>query len=267
MTLIIAEAGVNHNGDFDAALKLADAAKEAGADIVKFQTFLPDKLVRRSDPSYDAIRDMALSYSQFLRLASHCRDIGIEFMSTPGELDSLRFLVEECGVARIKIGSDDLTYAPLVRAAYASKLPVILSTGMATLIEIRDAMPPPWIDVSLLHCVSLYPCFDHEANLRALDTLSDEFQCPVGYSDHTAGIHVPLIAVACGAEIIEKHIMISGSCPDVAVSVTPTRFAMMVEEIRDIEEMLGDGIKAPCKRERENIPVFRKQADGLRGAA
>jgi len=202
-------------------------------------------------------------------LALYCEHIGIEFMSTPGDLDSLRFLVEECGVKRLKIGSDDLTYQPLRDSAYKSGLPCILSTGMATLADVREALPKvPGVDLTLLHCVSLYPCRVEDVNLRAMDTLSEAFGWPVGYSDHTDTIAACLIAVARGATVIEKHFCLDDyKGPDDVVSVNPEGLEELVLGARAVTVMLGNGIKVPTRDELAAIPQLRKGEGGYRGLA
>lgn len=271
MVEIIAEAGVSPLGKLDAALRLADAARLAGADVVKYQTFNPDRLLRKTDPDRLKIEELALNYQGFVKLAKHCEDIGIEFMSTPGEVDSLKFLVEECGVKRIKIGSDDLTFKPLVTAAYKTKLPVILSTGMSTTKEIRTVVDWavhegfPTAEITLLHCVSVYPCPLKKANLRAIETLK-QFLYPVGYSDHTFSFTAPFLAVALGASVIEKHFApYDYKGPDKEVSLSPSTLIDFVESMKRCEEILGSGIKEPCDEELKNLKLFRKGKDGLRG--
>lgn len=267
MTEIIAEAGVSHGGSLDNARRLADAAIEAGARVVKYQTFDPDKLLRKNDPARAELAPLALGQKEFRKLSRHCEDLGIEFMSTPGDTDSLRFLVEECGVQRIKIGSDDLTYKPLVDAAYETGLPVILSTGMATLAEVRSALPTkPVSGLTFLHCVSLYPCNPEDINLRAMDTLHKCFGWPVGYSDHTDHLAACFAAVARGAVIVEKHFCLDGyTGPDDCVSITPKELKELILGVLAIETMLGNGVKAPTPAEMAVIPFLRKGADGRRG--
>jgi N,N'-diacetyllegionaminate synthase len=262
---IIAEAGISHGGSLAVAQRLVDHAKEAAADIVKFQTYDPDALLHEHDPSKPLLKSLALDRRKFLKLARHCEKTDIEFMSTPGDLDSLKFLVEECGVGRIKIGSDDLTYEPLVSAAYATGLPVLLSTGLSTLEEVRHALPAvPVSSLTLLQCTSCYPTRLTDVNLRAMDALRT-LGWPVGYSDHTGHTRACLAAVARDATVIEKHFAPMGYMgPDCEVSVLPHVFGWMVEAIRDIEKMLGSGIKEPCADELANIPKFRKGKDGKR---
>lgn len=264
---IVCECGINHGGDLRTALAMVDAAKEAGADIAKFQTYVPDLVLRRSDPDYDTLARHALPLEGFTHIAARCEEVGIEFMSTPGDVESLRFLVDECGVRRIKIGSDDLTNEALVATAYATRLPVILSTGMATLAEVRDALDPfiarVGDEVTLLHCVSLYPCPLERCNLGRMRQLR-RFYRPVGYSDHSEGIVAPVYAAAAGAVMIEKHFALTDGVIDEAVSVLPVEFALMVKTIREVEAILGEGGDGA---DAVNRARFRKGADGLRGLA
>jgi len=265
---IIAEAGINHNGKLSQALKLVDAAHEADADVVKFQTFDPKKLLRPNDPSMGVLAECILSTYEYKFLAKYCEEVGIEFMSTPGDLDSLKFLVEELGVKRIKIGSDDLTNKELVESAYNTGLPVILSTGMATTIEIDLARQIYGKKTTLLHCVSTYPCAVSDANLRAISAMRARYHsCDIGYSDHCKGYLACLGAVALGAVMIEKHFRLrwEGYCPDYSVSIDEKELLNMVRDCRILEQMLGDGVKQPCEAEKRNIPLFRKGADGFRG--
>jgi N,N'-diacetyllegionaminate synthase len=274
---IVAECGVSHGGGLDAALMLVEKAKEADADIVKFQTYRPDKLVRRDDPSYELLAKLALPFCAFRKIAAHCEAVGIEFMSTPGDVDSLKFLVEECGVRRIKIGSDDLTHKPLVFAAFETGLPVILSTGMATLGEVWMAVRTGHLNeanalgrnFTLLHCVSIYPTPPELANLAAIEELTYQFKRPAGYSDHTQGTMACLAAAAMGACMVEKHLMLAESTKPVDhdVSIMPARFREMVRQIRLIEVMRGHGLKDPSPEERAMAAKLRKDASGLRPLA
>src|SRR5882672_5084743 len=206
MIEIICEVGISHGGSLSIALEMVDIAKERGADIVKFQTFTAENTLKKNDPDYNTIKELELSRGSFKLISKHCRDIGIEFMSTPDHLDDLKFLVEEIGVKRIKIGSADLTNQPLLDAAYRTGKPVILSTGMATLDEIKQALPHDggFVSVTLLHCVSLYPTQFEETNLSAIKELAG-VGYPVGFSDHTVGAMAASLAVALGATVIEKH--------------------------------------------------------------
>lgn len=266
--IVVCEAGLNHGGRLDLAKQLVDAARNAHADIVKFQTYDPDKLMRKDDPDFQMLSSLALSRTDFVALAKYCELIGIEFMTTPGEVDSLRFAVEELGVKRIKLGSDDLTNAALQKAAWDTGLPRIQSTGMGTIDEIKYAVSRLGLNTTLLHCVSCYPCRIDQVNLKAMRTLSAEFGTKVGYSDHTASQSVCQAAVALGATMIEAHMMLLDGPPavDAAVSFTPMHFSTLVKGIRLTELMLGTGIKKPNADELKLIPRVRKGADGFRGA-
>lgn len=276
---IIAEAGVNHNGRLDLALRLCDAAKEAGADCVKFQAWQTDRIATRQtskadyqsrntgladESQFDMLRKLELAYSDFTVIRDHCRRIGIDFLSTPDEEWSLRFLVEELDMPVIKVGSGEVTNIPYLRKIAACRRPVILSTGMATLAQVARAYDTltegGCPQITLLHCTTNYPCPYDEVNLRAMNTLRAAFGCPVGYSDHTLGIEVPVAAVALGAEVIEKHFTLDRGMegPDHLASLDPVELRRMVEAIRNIEQALGDGIKRPNASELAIAPVVRK---------
>ncbi len=212
---------------------------------------------------------MALLPIDFIQLKRHCDDAGIEFLSTPGDLSSLKFLVEECGVRRIKIGSDDLTYDPLLEAAEKTGLPLIISTGMASINEVVTALHKfrPSTGITLLHCVSSYPCVFEDANLRVISTFQRRFSGKIGYSDHCAGYLASIAAVALGAVVIEKHFELRDhKGPDHDVSVNEFILAKMIRRIREVELMLGSGIKEPCEAEKQLMPYVRKQADGRKMA-
>ena len=277
-TFIIAEAGVNHNGELSRALQLCDAAREAGANAVKFQTWKTERIVTASarmaayqkentaasdDSQYRMLKALELSYEDFRTIRDHCREIGICFLSTPDEVESLRFLVE-LGVPLIKVGSGEVTNIPYLRQIGATGKRVILSTGMSTLDQVRLAYDTLlWAgapEVALLHCTTNYPCPMEEVNLRAMLTLKESFGCEVGYSDHTMGIEVSVAAVALGASIIEKHFTLDRNLPgpDHKASIEPDEFAVMVRAIRHIETALGDGIKRPNPSEQANAEVVQK---------
>lgn len=275
---VVCECGVNHHGKVLFAVAMADAAKDAGADVVKFQTYIPEKLMRRKDPDFRMLSELALPQNDFIKLAKHCADIGIEFMTTPGEEDSLKFAVEELGVRRIKLGSDDLTNSKLQLAARATGLPIIQSTGMGTLEEIDAALSLLGIyetsyDITLLHCVSCYPTKPDQTNLNAIKTMRRHlhdrgiFDVKVGYSDHTARTIAVHAAVALGASMIEAHMMLMAGPPpaDAAVSFTPMHFNTLVKGIRFVEMMLGSGVKAPNEEEAQFLKRVRKGNDGFRG--
>ena len=276
-TYIIAEAGVNHNGQLDLALQLCDVAKAAGADAVKFQTWKTENIVTAQarqavyqienigdiGSQYDMLKKLELSYDDFRLIQNHCRKIGIEFLSTPDEEDSLEFLVS-LDLPFIKVGSGEVTNIPYLRKIASYGKQVILSTGMSTLAQVAMAydtlLQAGAPKVSLLHCTTNYPCPYDEVNLRAMQTLKDAFKCPVGYSDHTMGTEIPIAAVAMGAEIIEKHFTLGRTMdgPDHKASLEPQELKLMVEQIRHIEVGLGDGIKRPNRSEAENAKVVQK---------
>lgn len=267
-TLIIAEAGVNHNGDIDLALKLCDAAKESGADVVKFQTWITENIITRNvakaeyqkentknnDSQYEMLKKLELSQDDFRLIKKHCDEIGITFASTADEKDSLDFLIN-LGIPFIKIGSGEIGNISYLRYMGSKQKPIIMSTGMSTLEDInvslkalRDAGAQ---DITLLHCTTNYPCPYDSVNLNAIDTLRKEFGLPIGYSDHTKGIEVAIAAVAKGATVIEKHFTLDCAMdgPDHLASTEPKEFKQMVESIRNIEKALGDGNKAPTDDE------------------
>mgnify|MGYP001568994895 CR=1 FL=1 len=242
MTFIIAEAGVNHNGSIELARHLISVAKACGADAVKFQLFRADQLGRPE------IKHLELTYANIIDLYGRCRAQEIEFMCTPFDLEAMSFLVPL--LKRVKIASGCIANVPLLEAACDSHLPVVLSTGMAKMGDVAFAL-----DIlggaTLLHCTSAYPCPLQDVNLRAMRTLGDHFKLPVGYSDHTDGIIVPLAAVGMGAGIIEKHLTLSRAAdgPDHLSSLEPKAFAEMVSHIRSIDVAMGDGDKRPMPSE------------------
>lgn len=274
---IIAEAGVNHNGKLDLALKLCDGAKEAGVDAVKFQTWKTENIVTAQarqaayqtentgveESQFDMLKKLELSYDHFRYIQDYCKKIGIDFLSTPDEEESLEFLVS-LGLPFIKVGSGEVTNIPYLRKIASCGKPVILSTGMSTLAQVATAydtlLQAGAPTVSLLHCTTNYPCPYDEVNLRAMQTLKDAFKCQVGYSDHTMGTEIPVAAVAMGAEIIEKHFTLDRTMegPDHKASLEPVELKLMVEQIRHIEVAMGDGIKRPNKSEAENAKVVQK---------
>ena len=275
--LIIAEAGVNHNGKLDLAYKLCDAAKEAGVDIIKFQTWNTDLVITKntrmaeyqaenlssSESQYEMLKKLELSYAHFRLVKEHCDNIGIRFLSTADERDSLDFLID-LGIDLVKLGSGEITNIPYLRYVGGLNLPVILSTGMSNLAQVATAydtlVNAGAKDISILHCTTNYPCPMNEVNLRAMITLHEAFKCPVGYSDHTMGTEVPVAAVALGAKIIEKHFTLDRTMegPDHKASLEPAELKLMVQQIRNIEAALGDGIKRPNKSEVENAKVVLK---------
>ncbi|MEZ0308000.1 MAG: N-acetylneuraminate synthase, partial [Ramlibacter sp.] len=275
---IIAEAGVNHNGDLSMALRLCDAARAAGADAVKFQTFRAQDLVVPGAPTaeYQAretgeqdqfamLQKLELSLEQHQAIKAHCDTIGIEFFSTPFSLEAVDMLVK-LGVRRIKLSSGELTHRALVERAASAGLPLLVSTGMATMDEIREAMA--WIgaargnldNVTVFHCTSAYPAPDEALNLSAVRSMARDLKVNIGYSDHSLGIEAPLAAVALGATVIEKHLTLDCSLPgpDHSASLEPEEFGRMVAGIRRVSAMLGDGVKAPTPEELDTARVARR---------
>ncbi len=275
---VIAEAGVNHNGDLAMALQLCDAAKAAGADAVKFQTFRAEDLVVRGAPTaeYQArqtgdqdqflmLERLELSEAQHQQIKAHCDAIGIEFFSTPFSVNATDMLVR-LGVRRLKLSSGELTHRALVEHAAATQLPLLMSTGMGTMEEITEALG--WAkaarghlrDVVILHCTSAYPAPDESLNLTAMSSMARDLHIDIGYSDHSLGIEASLAAVALGASVIEKHLTLDRNLPgpDHSASLEPDEFLRMVAAIRRISAMLGDGVKAPLPEELDTARVARR---------
>lgn len=301
--LVIAEAGVNHNGSLDTALHLVDAAAEAGADAVKFQTFRADALARRDAPKaryqvastgadesqYEMLRRLELDEAAHKVLIARCADRRIEFLSTPFDPDSLVLLTTRLGVRRLKLSSGDLTNSPFLLQAARTQLPIVLSTGMGTLGEIETALAvlafgycEPAAQpsdrafercygsnegqqalqdrVTLLHCTTEYPAPLSDVNLRTMETLRAAFGLPVGYSDHTQGIVVPIAAAALGAVVVEKHFTLDRSLPgpDHRASLEPAELGQMIRAIREVEAALGSPVKRAASSEQGNRAVARK---------
>lgn len=276
-TLIIAEAGVNHNGDIKVAKKLAWAAKEAGADIVKFQTFNPDAITSKYaemaqyqknnighiKSQKEMLSELTLTYEEFRELAAFCENIGIKFLSTPFDIPSIDFL-NELGCEIWKIPSGEITNYPYLVHIAKTKKRIIMSTGMSTINEVVEAVDllksQGVKNISLLHCTTQYPTPYAEVNLKAMHTIKNVTGCEVGYSDHTNGIEIPIAAVAMGATIIEKHFTLNRNMegPDHKASLEPEELKKMVDSIRNIEMALGNGEKIPSKSEIANISVARK---------
>lgn len=280
-TLIIAEAGVNHNGDIDLAKQLIDIAAEAGADIVKFQTFKTEKLVSTAAQKADyqvnnmpgeadnsqfaMLKKLELSPADHRELMAHCQLRNIQFLSTAFDLDSLDFLAG-LGIDTFKIPSGEITNLPYLRKVGRFNGQVIASTGMATMDDIAamlDVLTTAGTDrqnITVLHCNTDYPSPFRDVNLRAMQTIGDTFGVAVGYSDHTPGIEVPIAAVALGATVIEKHFTLDRSLegPDHLASLEPDELAHMVRAVRNIDVALGDGVKQPTPSEQKNIAVARK---------
>jgi N,N'-diacetyllegionaminate synthase len=278
-TFIIAEAGVNHNGDWDTAMKLIDAASEAGADAIKFQTFKTENLVSRSaqkaeyqkittwktETQFEMLKKLELSEKAHYDLFQYCQQRKIMFMSTPFDIESIDFL-NNLGLELFKIPSGEITNLPYLRKIGKFNKKVILSTGMADLGEIEDALNvltesgTPKNNIVVLHCNTEYPTPYEDVNLQAMLTIKEAFKVNVGYSDHTIGIEIPIAAVALGADVIEKHFTLDKNMPgpDHKTSLEPKELKTMVEAIRNIEKALGDGVKKVSASELKNRPIVRK---------
>lgn len=285
-TLIIAEAGVNHNGDLELAKKLIAAAAEAGADLVKFQTFTAKNLVSASAPKaeyqkktteskesqLEMIQKLELSREDHAELIEACRVNDIGFFSTAFDFQSFDLLMELGCLEQIKIPSGELTNLPLLRYMSRFGKPLMLSTGMANLGEIEaaieavEAAGTPRSLITVLHCTTEYPTPMEDVNLRAMVAMKTAFGVNTGYSDHTPGIEVPIAAVALGATIIEKHFTLDRNLPgpDHKASLEPHELKAMVEGIRNVERALGDGVKRPSPSELKNKPIARKSLVAIR---
>lgn len=279
-TLIIAEAGVNHNGDMALAKELIAAAAKAGADLVKFQTFIAANIISRSAPKaeyqkgatdpqesqQEMVRKLELTRENHLELIAECQKQGIGFFSTAFDQDSIELLEELGGSDIVKVPSGELTNLPYLRYLTRHGKRVLLSTGMANLGEIEAAINvveqagTPRENITVLHCTTEYPTPMEDVNLRAMVNIGKAFGVSVGYSDHTPGIEVPIAAVALGATVIEKHFTLDRSLPgpDHRASLEPDELKAMVQGIRNIEKALGDGIKRPSPSELKNKPIARK---------
>lgn len=277
--IIIAEAGVNHNGSLETAYRLADAAKEAGADYVKYQLSIPAQLISKhaqqadyqkrntgkTESQLDMIKKLALTFDEHAQLKSYCDSIGVHYLCTPFIIPAIDFL-DSLGMPFWKLPSGAITdYPYLVHIAQTGK-PVVLSTGMASMDEIHaayDVLVSNGLtkdQITLLHCTTEYPAPKNEVNLKCIQTLHNEFGISVGYSDHTQGIEIPIAAVALGAKVIEKHFTLSREMvgPDHKASLEPHELKQMVEQIRNIESALGDGEKRVTDIEKKNKLVARK---------
>lgn len=280
--IIIAEAGVNHNGDINLAKRLVDKAKEANVDYVKFQTFSADRLVSKSakkakyqlknistdegDDQYSMLKKLELSHEDHVALIEYCKEKGIKFFSTAFDVEGLDYL-NSLEFDIFKSPSGEITNYPYLNKLSEIGKPVILSTGMTNLIEIENALNVliqgqlTIDDITVLHCNTQYPTPMYDVNLKAMNTIANEFKVKVGYSDHTLGIEVPIAAVALGAQVIEKHFTLSRDMegPDHKASLEPEELKNMVEGIRNIELALsGDGQKQSSPSEQENISIARK---------
>jgi N,N'-diacetyllegionaminate synthase len=277
-TLIIAEAGVNHNGDLKTALSMIDVAKNSGADIIKFQTFIAKNLVTNNAPKANyqiasnshetqiqMLEQLQMSESMHIELLNYCKAMKIDFLSTAFDLESIDFL-QSIGQSLFKIPSGEITNLPYLRHVAKVAHEVILSTGASNLDEIECALEILYKNgqtnesITVLHCTTAYPAPMIDVNLMAMQKIANTFNVKVGYSDHTLGIEVPIAAVALGATTIEKHFTLDRnmSGPDHKASLEPDELKMMVNSIRNIEKALGSGVKTPMQSELENIEIIRK---------
>lgn len=275
--IVIAEAGVNHNGRLSLAMQMVDKAKEVGADFIKFQTFIPELVMSKfakkaeyqiqstgkEETQLEMVRKLKLSFSDFYLLKQYCDRLKIRFLSTPFDQQSIDFL-NEIGMDLWKIPSGEVTNYPyLIKIAKTGK-PIIMSTGMCTLEDIDAAIQVLNThgcgSITLLHCTTEYPAPYKEVNLKAMNTLRDTFNLPIGYSDHTKGITIPIAAAAMGAVVIEKHFTLDRNMegPDHKASLEPNELKTMIEAIRCIEVSMGDGIKRPTQSEIKNMSIARK---------
>ncbi len=277
-TLIIAEAGVNHNGDINLAKKLIDVAAKSGVDYVKFQTFKADKLVNRTakkatyqkentgndGTQYSMLKKLELTDKDHYELIAHCEKKGVKFLSTAFDFESIAFLKDKLDF--YKIPSGEITNLPYLEKVAKLNLPIVMSTGMATLEEVKDAfgvLTKNGVDknnITILHCNTEYPTPMKDVNLNAMLTIGKALDVKIGYSDHTLGIEVPIAAVAMGAVCIEKHFTLDRNMdgPDHKASLEPAELIAMVRGIRNIEIALGNGIKLPSESEKKNIVIARK---------
>ena len=307
-TFLIAEAGVNHNGSIELAKKLIDAAVMAGADAVKFQSFVASSIVTAGaskaeyqitntgskESQLEMLKKLELSHSQQRELHQYCQRSGIQFLSTPFDTASLNFLTSDLGLETIKVGSGELTNAPFLFEVARLAKNIILSTGMSTIDEVADALgviafvmtdsKNPSVSsfksalassegrkavtskVTLLHCTTDYPTVPSDVNLQAMLTLREKFDCQVGFSDHSVGIHLAVAAVAMGATVIEKHLTIDRDLPgpDHKASLEPSEFKNLVDQVRDLENAFGDGIKRPTEVELKNKKIARRSLVALK---
>ena len=275
---VIAEAGVNHNGDLDLGRRLIDAAAAAGADAVKFQTWVPGELTGRfavnvdylergssgNEDRFELSRRLCLPLDDFLILQAHCREREILFLTTPDGFESLPFVVETLRVPCLKIGSTELNHLAFLEAAARTGLPIVLSTGMGTLGEVEEAVDTirdvSEAELVVLHCTSEYPAPHDEINLRSMVTIREALQVPVGLSDHSQGPVAAICAVALGARVLEKHFTLDRSLPgpDHQTSMEPKEFRDLVTQVRNASVLLGDGRKRPSPSEAKNLSGIRR---------
>lgn len=262
-TYFVAEAGLNHNGDLKIAKQLIDEAFNCGADAIKFQTYKTSEFLTKDSEYFDFFKNVELSYEEFKELNDYSKNVGITFFSSPFDIESAEFLIQ-LGIPCFKIASSDLTNHPLIQKVAKTETPLIISTGLSTMKEVEDAVNTCLHEgnnkIILLHCVANYPTLPNEVNLSSMETIRKKFNVPVGFSDNGDSSLVDIVAVSMGANIIERHFTLDKNLegPDHSFSIEPKSLKVLIEQIRQIELMKGDGIKVPQKSEKENRDAIRK---------
>ena len=268
-TYVIAEGGLNHNGDINIAKKLIDSAKECGANAIKFQTYKTENFVRETNQYFDVFKNAELNFEQFKELKNYSKSIGLTFFSTPFDIESAEFL-NQLEIPCFKIASSDLTNLPLITKIAKMQKPMIISSGLSTMNEINDAVNCCLFEgnnqIALLHCVANYPAQPNEVNMNVINTLKKIFDFPIGYSDNGESSLVDIVAVSMGANIIEKHFTLDKkmSGPDHGFSIDPNGLKSLISQIHEIDQMKGDGIKIPQFSEIKNRLTIRKSITAKR---
>ncbi len=268
-TYVIAEGGLNHNGDINIAKKLIDSAKECGANAIKFQTYKTENFVRETNQYFDVFKNAELNFEQFEELKNYSKSIGLTFFSTPFDIESAEFL-NQLEIPCFKIASSDLTNLPLITKIAKMQKPMIISSGLSTMNEINDAVNCCLFEgnnqIALLHCVANYPAQPNEVNMNVINTLKKTFDFPIGYSDNGESSLVDIVAVSMGANIIEKHFTLDKkmSGPDHGFSIDPNGLKSLISQIHEIDQMKGDGIKIPQFSEIKNRLTIRKSITAKR---
>jgi N,N'-diacetyllegionaminate synthase len=268
-TYVIAEGGLNHNGDINIAKKLINAAKECGANAIKFQTYKTENFVRETNQYFDVFKNAELSFKEFKELKNYSESIGLTFFSTPFDMESAEFL-NELGIPCFKIASSDLTNLPLITKIAKMQKPMIISSGLSTINEINDAVNCCLFEgnnqIAILHCVANYPTQPNEVNMNVINTLKKTFDFPIGYSDNGESSLVDIVAVSMGANIIEKHFTLDKKMlgPDHGFSIEPNGLKLLISQIHEVDQMKGDGIKIPQFSEIENRLAIRKSITAKR---
>ena len=268
-TYVIAEGGLNHNGDINIAKKLIDSAKECGANAIKFQTYKTENFVRETNQYFDVFKNAELNFEQFEELKNYSKSIGLTFFSTPFDIESAEFL-NQLEIPCFKIASSDLTNLPLITKIAKMQKPMIISSGLSTMSEINDAVNCCLFEgnnqIALLHCVANYPAQPNEVNMNVINTLKKIFDFPIGYSDNGESSLVDIVAVSMGANIIEKHFTLDKkmSGPDHGFSIDPNGLKSLISQIHEIDQMKGDGIKIPQFSEIKNRLTIRKSITAKR---